>query len=1129
MTLTCVIVVFATFATSVFAETVVGDTVANVRWSKAGSPYRVTSNLVVPRGKQLLIDSGVEIVVEDGSEFHVLGRIFAYGTKSDTVVFRSPDGDPWHGLHITSWDTCGLRFVRITGARNLVDTSNTITRTGGGLTIDGYGGRVGLYDVEVVGNEGRRGGGIFVEGAIVTMERCTIRDNEASISGGGMYLKKADMSMSDCLIDTNDARDTQYDGFHGSGGGIDIVDSRVFMQRCIVSRNRARNTYMQPGEQYGDRYYSYGGGVNIGWGCDVTMESCEVTDNFADNYGGGVAVSSHDWKGSSVSLVDCEVSGNGAGYSSYSNRYRGAGGGILVRNSSITLTGCVVAENGSQESQGGGLGTVERAEIDVDSCFFVDNIGSGLKLAEGHSSIRRTVIQNNAGAGVYGDTSVRAKGSGSADFLHCLIEGNWIGFLLSEVNTHIEQCTIAGNGWSKYTEGAFRVYEYTAVSLVNSIIWSNEPPMIGSDWRKPGTLTAEYCAIDTDSGFTGHDNIHVDPMFADTLAGDFSLLPGSPCIDAGYPYRADIDGSRSDMGWTGGGRLAPISRIKIHPPSLILSASDTSSAYVYNIGGGGLILTDLTAPEGFIVTPEMPQILAPGDSLQIAISFEGEISTEGFITIAHNDAYQDTAQVRVYGSVGTPISGEIYGVLTADGSPYRVQDTLTVPTGRELIIEPGVDIMFDADVPLLAYRAKITAIGTESDSIRFLRGAAERWDGIIIQTLGMSVFRYVRFSGVVRERRYGDASPLELRSSSRDIGGRFEFEHCVISGNYGKTSGAIDVQHGPHSVAIASCRISDNEGGSAGALVIENGGNVESHLAIRDCEFLRNRSENSGAFRIYDLAKVTIDGTLFANNVGDFHAAVGLISVFDERIPRYLGGEMWMRNCTVVNNVDPQETNPDGKVIFVSKGTLHVVNTIFRGNGVPAFRATEGISTPEVTYRNGATVTEYCFDDQGWSGTIATDPLFADPVNDNYSLLPGSPAIDTGHPAYLDADGTRSDIGWTGGGGTFTPVAQGSCPVVFHLGYAMPNPFNPRTTIPFSLPSHGDVSLDVYDVLGRRVVTLLDGILSAGTHRVVWNGTDDAGRHVGSGTYVVRLHWSAEQGSDEQMVQSSVRRITLLR
>jgi len=71
---------------------------------------------------------------------------------------------------------------------------------------------------------------------------------------------------------------------------------------------------------------------------------------------------------------------------------------------------------------------------------------------------------------------------------------------------------------------------------------------------------------------------------------------------------------------------------------------------------------------------------------------------------------------------------------------------------------------------------------------------------------------------------------------------------------------------------------------------------------------------------------------------------------------------------------------------------------------------------------------------------------------------------------------------------------------------ASPNPFNPRTTISFSLAESGAVDVSVHDLRGRRVADLFSGSLPAGNHPVSWNGLDRAGRAVASGVYVVRLN-----------------------
>ncbi len=84
----------------------------------------------------------------------------------------------------------------------------------------------------------------------------------------------------------------------------------------------------------------------------------------------------------------------------------------------------------------------------------------------------------------------------------------------------------------------------------------------------------------------------------------------------------------------------------------------------------------------------------------------------------------------------------------------------------------------------------------------------------------------------------------------------------------------------------------------------------------------------------------------------------------------------------------------------------------------------------------------------------------------------------------------------------------------------VPNPFNPLTTIRFHLAAPTEVRLDIHDVAGRLVKNLVAGSFTTGDHQVRWDGTDDGGRSVASGTYFARL-----QGAGLQQVRS----LTLVR
>ena len=78
-------------------------------------------------------------------------------------------------------------------------------------------------------------------------------------------------------------------------------------------------------------------------------------------------------------------------------------------------------------------------------------------------------------------------------------------------------------------------------------------------------------------------------------------------------------------------------------------------------------------------------------------------------------------------------------------------------------------------------------------------------------------------------------------------------------------------------------------------------------------------------------------------------------------------------------------------------------------------------------------------------------------------------------------------------------------PEISMLDAPFPNPFNPRTRIRYHLSESGRVQVTVYDMLGRKVKTLMDDFQGYGSYNFYWNGRDDAGRQLATGTYVIAL------------------------
>jgi hypothetical protein len=95
--------------------------------------------------------------------------------------------------------------------------------------------------------------------------------------------------------------------------------------------------------------------------------------------------------------------------------------------------------------------------------------------------------------------------------------------------------------------------------------------------------------------------------------------------------------------------------------------------------------------------------------------------------------------------------------------------------------------------------------------------------------------------------------------------------------------------------------------------------------------------------------------------------------------------------------------------------------------------------------------------------------------------------------------------------------SQAKLPTQFSLAQNYPNPFNAQTMINYALPISGRVTLDIFNILGQKIVTLVNGYQEAGYKSIIWNGRDSQGKTASSGVYFYRLT-SPEKDITKQML-----------
>jgi hypothetical protein len=206
----------------------------------------------------------------------------------------------------------------------------------------------------------------------------------------------------------------------------------------------------------------------------------------------------------------------------------------------------------------------------------------------------------------------------------------------------------------------------------------------------------------------------------------------------------------------------------------------------------------------------------------------------------------------------------------------------------------------------------------------------------------------------------------------------------------------------------------------------------------------------------------------------------------------------------VVKATDPSGLFDSTKAVITVKDVNRPPTLTSRGPSQKIDSVTAGTDiffSVKVNDPDSTTIT-YTWKVNGATVTPGTDP----------STYKGNFAVGTSQTVmcvFKDAGGLSDSTTWTFKAVKSNPLSvteQAGVPNDFSLGQNYPNPFNPSTSIKFGLPKAAPVTLEIYNVLGVKVRTLINGqMMSASFHNVSWNGKDDNGATVTSGMYLYRI------------------------
>lgn len=413
------------------------------------------------------------------------------GESSRILVIRTPRQGIKSNGNIT------VKNITIEGGFSANENDN-----GGGLFVGDFG-IVTIENCEFRSNTGYSGGALSVNHADeLILSNNNFIGNNAQTVGGGAHLSANDILIQNCLFQNNSSGSIEAGG---SGGGAIISGFNVEVKNNIFDGNIVLRD-------------EDGGGVEIGSNENLILMNNVFTNNFAGSFGGGASM-----QAKTATITENEFDNNTVG---------SVGGGFYIRADVLFAARNIVTNNTTlSESATGGGG----ASVFMPSSSEITN----------HASIINNLFKGNS-----------TGGNGGGLYINLNTRLNVVGEIITITNN-----TLTLNETSK-DGGGVNIYDTSnkgnTIGIYNNIIYDNRADgngddisiddsiftTIGSNINLQSNDFSDFFSVCENTpgcqpNINEGDNIDEDPLFVNAVAGDFSLQPDSPCIDAGDPDAPD--------------------------------------------------------------------------------------------------------------------------------------------------------------------------------------------------------------------------------------------------------------------------------------------------------------------------------------------------------------------------------------------------------------------------------------------------------------------------------------------------------------------------------------------------------------------------------------------------------------
>ncbi len=646
-----------------------------------------------------------------------------------------------------------------------------------------------------------------------------------------------------------------------------IVSGGIYLDRAANSCSLAYCEFKNCAKEHGGAIYSSR--------TDISIRECSFNTCSANNKGGAVY----------SSTSKCEISN-----SEFHNNQAHIGGALVCESNSPFITNSSFISN----------------RADTAGAIYMKN--------SPYATLMNNRIRRNLFTALYfqGDTLDMTGNIITDNAIACNLRGHWF----SSVNNTI--CRNSGSGIDIVGMNTFlfnTILRDNGSLSTHELLVTDETEAVCSLFVNYSNIDTSRWVLDTNTYFIlGDYNTTGDPMVDST--GHLDTL--SPCIDSGaLQWRTeladlvapmkDIDGDLIPRGY------APdigADEVDIHYTEniapVVLRQPDSLSIFNENPTSPPISLPLITVdPNGDSLSYTInghPDPYVIGDSLFFWDNDSFSIGRYDFEVIASDGYLSDTAYFSI--EIYMDYCGPVFGVWDSTRNPHRIHCNVYIPRGDTLIIEPGVEVLFEGEFSFVVDSAAVLkAMGTAEDSIIFRSNSSVLNGGLdFINASAECELNYCRIS---------NSTSSGIYTSNSDI----SISNCEISGNSYYYGGGIRVSNS--NLLINYCTIRDNH-------ALDNGGGIDitnSDVVIYGSKILNNLTQPY----------------LYGDGSG------GGLSILSSKVD--------IIDCAIENNTTRGATPSTecsygddgyGGGIMSTSSTIVILNSVLKSNGVRGGSGTEG-------------------------------------------------------------------------------------------------------------------------------------------------------------------------------------------